>query len=68
MQQQRNKAASRPPPPTIAARPEFTAAVRYRNGGRELFRVRNADNMQDARAVVFAELNDVQSVLIALRN
>ncbi len=68
MQQQRKQAASRPPPPTIAARPEFTAAVRYRNGGREIFRVRNADNLQDARAVVLAELDDVQSVMITLRS
>ena len=68
MQQQRKQAASLPPPPTITARPEFTAAVRYRNGGRELFRVRNADNIQDARAVVLAELDDVQSVMIALRS
>lgn len=66
--QQRKQAASRRAPPTIAVLPEFTAAVRYRNGGRELFRVRNADDLIDARAVVLAELDDVQSVMIALRN
>ena len=51
-----------------AARPEFTAAVRYRSGGCEIFRVRNADDISDARAVVLAELDDVQTVVIALRN
>lgn len=68
MQRQRKQTASRRPTPTVAARPEFTAAVRYHGGGRELFRVRNADDMSDARAVVLAELDDVQTVVIALRN
>lgn len=66
--QQRKQATSRRAPTSIAMLPEFTAAVRYRNGGRELFRVRNADDLKDARAVVLAELDDVQSVMIALRN
>ena len=48
-----------------ATRPEFMAAVRFRNGRRELFRVRNADDLDDARAVVLAELDDVQAVVIA---
>ncbi|HQU80179.1 MAG TPA: hypothetical protein PLU47_12015 [Azonexus sp.] len=68
MQRQRKQTAARRPPPTVAARPEFTAAVRYHSGRRELFRVRNADDMSDARAVVLAELDNVQSVVIALRN
>lgn len=67
MQEQHKQAASRRPPPRAVVRPEFTAAVRYRNGGRELFRVRNADDMNDARAVVLAELDEVQSLVIALR-
>ena len=66
--QQRKQGALRRPPPSVATRPEFTAAVRYRSGRQELFRVRNADNMQDARAVVLDELDNVQSVMIALRS
>jgi len=58
---------SRPRPPA-ARRPEYTAAVRYRDGSRELVRVRNADDMADARALIFAELDDVSSVVIALRH
>jgi len=68
MQRQRKQTASRRPTLTAAARPEFTAAVRYRSGARELFRVRNADNMNDARTVVLAELENVESLVIALRN
>jgi len=68
MQRQRKQTASRRPTLTVAARPEFTAAVRYLGGGRELFRVRNADDMSDARAVVLAELENVESLVIALRN
>ncbi len=68
MQRQRKQTASRRPTLTAAARPEFTAAVRYRSGARELFRVRNADDMNDARAVVLAELENVESLVIALRN
>lgn len=68
MQRQRKLADSRRPPQTAAARPEFTAAVRYRSGARELFRVRNADDINDARAVVLAELENVESLVIALRN
>ncbi len=68
MQYQRKQAASRRPPEGAVARPEFTAAVRYLNGRRELFRVLKADDMNDARAVVLAELDDVQTVVIALRN
>jgi hypothetical protein len=66
--QQRKQADSRHPAPVMTSRPEFTAAVRYRNGGRELFRVCNAVDMKDARAVVLAELDDVQSIMIALRD
>ncbi len=68
MQHQRKQAASRRPPEGVATRPEFTAAVRYLNGRRELFRVLKADDISDARAVVLAELDDVQTVVIALRN
>ena len=46
---------------------EFTVAVRYRDGRRELFRVRNAVDQDDARAVVLAELGEVVALLIAPR-
>jgi hypothetical protein len=48
-------------------RAEFTAAVRYLDGRCELFRVRNAVDEEDARAVVLAELDEVASVLTASR-
>ncbi|WP_374547893.1 hypothetical protein [Rhodoblastus sp.] len=65
MQQQRKAAAPRR---RSAPRPEYTAAVRYLDGRRELFRVRNADDMADARALVLSELGDVRSLVIALRH
>ena len=68
MHHQRKQAASRRPPEGRMARPEFTAAVRYLNGRRELFRVLKADDISDARAVVLAELDDVQTVVIARRD
>ncbi len=46
-------------------RPEYIAAVRYHDGKRDLFRVRNADDIADARAMVLAELGNVRSVMIA---
>lgn len=49
-------------------RPEYTAAVRFRDGRRDIFRVRNADDMADARALVLAELDDVANLVLALRN
>ena len=66
--QQRKRSDSSHPASARTSRPEFTAAVRYRNGGRELFRIRNAVDMKDARAVVLAELDNVQSIMIALRD
>ena len=49
------------------ARPEYTAAVRYRDGRQDIFHVRNADDLADARAMVLAELGDVRSLVISLR-
>lgn len=62
--QRKNAAANR----QRAPRPEFTAAVRYQDGSRDIFHVRNADNLDDARLVVMAELVDVASLLIAPRH
>lgn len=47
-------------------RPKYTAAVRHADGSRELLYVLNAQSMADARALVLAELGEVQSLLIAL--
>jgi len=49
-------------------RPEYTAAVRYIDGRRDIFHVLNADDMADARALVLSELGEVQSLVIALRH
>jgi hypothetical protein len=49
-------------------RPEFTAAIRYLDGSCDLFHVRNADDMDDARALVIAEVGEVRSLVIALRH
>ncbi len=49
---------------TLYPNPVFTAAVRYLDGRRELFRVRKADDMADARQVVLDTLVDVRSVVI----
>lgn len=67
MQSQRKQAAPKRARPVRAPRPEYTAAVRYLDGSRDIFRVRNANDMNDARIMVLAELGKVQSLVIALR-
>ena len=54
--------------PARAPRPEYVAAIRYPDGRRDLFHIRNADNLADARDLVISEVGDVQSVMIALRH
>ena len=49
-------------------RPEYVAAVRYPDGHRDLFHIRNAVSLADARELVILEVGDVQSVVIALRH
>lgn len=68
MQSQRKRAASPKARVYRAPRPEYTAAVRYLDGSRDIFRVRNADDMDDARALVLSELGEVRSLIIALRH
>jgi hypothetical protein len=51
-----------------APRPEYTAAIRYLDGSRDIFHVRNADDMADARALVLSEVGEVRSLVIALRH
>lgn len=61
--------ASRPRvQPAIQRRVEYVAAVRYPDGSRELFYVRNADNFADARELVMLEVGDVCSLMIAERH
>lgn len=51
-----------------APRPEYIAAVRYPDGRRDIFHVRNADDFDDARDLVLSEVGDVQTVMIAVRH
>jgi hypothetical protein len=46
---------------------DYTAAVRYMNGRSEIFCVRNAVSLTEARMMVENELTDVRSIVIALR-
>ena len=46
----------------------ITAAIRYLDGSCDLFRVRNANNMADARDLVISEVGEVRSLVIALRH
>jgi len=68
MQGQRKRAESPKTRAYRAPRPEYTAAVRYLDGRADIFHVRNADDMADARAMVLAELGKVRSLVIALRH
>ena len=68
MQGQSRTSTKRHATARVAARPEYIAAVRYLDGRREIFRVRNADDIADARELVLSELGDVRSVVIALRH
>ncbi|MCE1241272.1 MAG: hypothetical protein LWW83_15255 [Azonexaceae bacterium] len=53
---------------TAEPRAEYVAAVRYADGSRELFHIRNADDIDDARALVFSQLGDIAAVVIARRS
>ena len=46
---------------------DYTAAVRYLDGHSELFHIVKADSLADARAMVLAELVDVKTIMLALR-
>ena len=56
------------PPSIDHLRPEYVAAVRYPNGKRDLFHIRNADSLADARELVLLEVGDVRSLVVALRH
>ena len=68
MQAQRKPAKPRATRTTRAPRPEYIAAVRYPEGHSEIFHIRNADNLADAREMVISEVGKVRSIMIALRH
>lgn len=53
------------PAPRRARRQRFIAAVRFADGQRQQFSVDNASDHADARRMVFEELSDVASAVIA---
>jgi hypothetical protein len=55
-------------PPIAHVRPEYVAAVRYPDGKRDLFHIRNANSLADARELVLLEVGDVRSLVVALRH
>ena len=59
----KTSAASNSPAP----RAEYVAAIRYPDGRQDLFHIRNADSLADARALVISEVGDVRAVMIAVR-
>lgn len=63
---QRKTTAVRRPRP--APRPEYVAAIRYPDGRRDLFHIRNATDLDDARTLVIAEVGEVSALVIALRH
>lgn len=70
MSPQKKRPTSPRKPETTAAprrRPEYIAAVRYPDGRRDLFHVRNADDLDDARALVISEVGDVAALVISQR-
>lgn len=56
-------------PPLQCAEPpaDYTAAVRYHDGSSELVHVRNAIDHSEARTMVFDQLMNIRSVVIATR-
>lgn len=62
--------AQRKTPPIAhpPVRAEYVAAVRYPDGRRDLFHIRNAIDLADARELVELEVGDVRSIMIAVRH
>lgn len=46
---------------------DYSAAVRYKDGRSEMFCVRQADSLADARAMVLAELIDVKTIMLSIK-
>lgn len=68
MQAQRSTRKTRQAAPVQAPRPEYIAAVRYPDGQRDVFHIRNADSLEDARELVQLEVGDALSIVVALRH
>lgn len=66
MQSQANTKAR--PERRSSRRPEYIAAVRYNDGRRELFKVKDAVDVAEARQMVLAELLDVSAVVVSPRH
>ncbi len=48
-------------------RPEFIAAVRFKDGETQLFSISNANDPDEARQMVLAEVKNIASLVVALR-
>lgn len=68
MQSQTNAKKAARPERRSRPRPEFIAAVRYLDGRRELFKVKDAADVAEAREMVLAELIDVTAVVVSPRH
>lgn len=63
------KAGGSEPPIRCTEPPaDYTAAVRYCDGSSELIYVRNAADHSDARSMVYDQLMNIRSVVIATRH
>jgi hypothetical protein len=67
MAEQQKPQRKRRPVKPLEIRADYTAAVRYHDGHSDLFHIKNASDMVDARTMVMAQLLGVQTVMIALR-
>lgn len=65
MSQPSRKRTTTNPSPRSRKKLRFIAAVRFGNGHRERFSVDNAGNHDEARRMVFDELEDVAAVVIS---
>ena len=71
MTQAQRKAAKNPASPArrrTRRKIEFIASVRFSCGDTELYSVNNAKTLEEARAMVLAEVDNVASLLVAERN
>jgi len=51
-----------------ARKVEYVAAIRYPDGTRDLFHIRNADSIDEARQLVVSEVGEVLVVMVAARH
>lgn len=68
MQSQTNTKKVARPDRRARPRPEFIAAVRYHDGRRELFKVKDAADVAEAREMVLAEVIDATAVVVCPRH